>query len=104
LKRNKTIGKKAYTQPAEIYPEKDANLEYIEKVLRSVKGKLVTIWLPPKSYPQFYGLIVPSVTINKNSEIVRCRIKKYVLFKQSISARFFEALLDYLSDLFEMYI
>ena len=64
----------------------------------------MTIWLPPKSYPQFYGLIVPSLTINKTSEIVRCRIKKYVLFKQSLSARLFEAILDYLSSIFEMYI
>ena len=65
-------------------------------MLQKSKDKIVSIWLPPRSYPQFYGIIVPSVAITKNFG-VRCRIKKYILFRQSINVRLFEALIAYLS-------
>lgn len=72
-------------------------------MLSKVSSNLITIWLPPKSYPQFYGLLVPSLATTGKSEL-RCRIKKYILFKQSLSSRLFEAILDYLSSVHEIYI
>lgn len=75
----------------------------MERVLKQIKGQVVTVWLPPKSYPQFYGLLVPSVAVTRSSA-VKCRLKKFILFKQSISARLFEAIIEYLSDMFEVYI
>jgi hypothetical protein len=63
-------------------------------------GTVVSIWLPPKTYPQFYGIIVPSIS-QTNSGATRCRIKKYMLFKEGLNYRFFTALLAYLSEVFQ---
>jgi hypothetical protein len=77
-------------------PEREVSLERIERMLGRIKGRLMSIWLPPKSYPQFYGIIMPAVTVTKTSA-VRCRLRKYILFKQAISSRLFEGILEYLS-------
>jgi len=70
-------------------------------MLNKVKEKLVGIWLPPKSYPQFYGIMVPSL-IKTAKSTVKCRLKKYILFKQGLNSRLFEAILDYLSEKYHM--
>lgn len=69
-------------------------------MLSRVRSNLITVWLPPKSYPQFYGLFVPSLATAGKAG-VRCRLKKYIFFKQSLNWKLFNALLEYLSYLYE---
>ena len=98
---SKRVAKKVLTEPAlerEQEEREGVTLEAIEKMLQKGEG-LVSIWLPPRSYPQFFGVVVPSVALTK-SKGVRCRIRKYILFRQSISARLLEGLLEYLSGVF----
>ena len=59
---------------------------------------VVSIWLPPKTYPQFYGIVVPC--LSKSNAVMRCRIKKYILFKQGMNATLFCSLLAYLKSEF----
>ena len=42
---------------------------------------------------------MPSVIVTKTAG-VRCRIKKYILFRQSINGKLMNTLLDYLSSMF----
>lgn len=72
-------------------------------MLAKIKAKCFSVWLPPKSYPQFYGLIVPSVVVTKSSG-VKCRLKKYILFRHALGSRLFEAIIEYLSDKFGLFI
>lgn len=62
---------------------------------------MIGIWLPPKSYPQFYGIIVPSL-IKTASLTLKCRLKKYILFKQALNSRLCQAILDYLSEKYQV--
>jgi hypothetical protein len=57
-------------------------------MIERYKDNLVGIWLPPKSYPQFYGIIEPNL-IKTASQTLKCRLKKYILFKQGLNSRLF---------------
>ena len=70
-------------------------------MLQRHKNNLIGIWLPPKSYPQFYGIIVP-ILIKTASLTLKCRIKKYILFTQALNSRLCQAILDYLSERYQM--
>ena len=64
--------------------------EDVTKLLKKFKN-VITIWLPPKTYPQFYSIIIPSVSITNLKP--RCRIKRYIFFKQGLNEQFFTTIL-----------
>jgi hypothetical protein len=55
-------------------------------MINAEKQNLVSIWMPPASYPQFYGMF--SYAINdKNGQ--HCKLKKFFFYRHSLNRRFF---------------
>ena len=82
--------------PSKIVPspaKSPASTERIEKMLNSLKGKVVTFWLPPKSYPSFLGLlsVLPS-----RARTNLLRVKHYIFMKQALNSGLFEKIVLYL--------
>jgi hypothetical protein len=55
--------------------------EDIKNSLTKEGNNLVTIWVPPITHPQFYGMFTYASTI----KLTLCKIKKYLFLKPSIS-------------------
>lgn len=62
----------------------------IKSMLKKEGSNIVFIWLPPATYPQFYGMFTYAVT--KKATI--CRLKKYFLFRRSLSERLFNSIIE----------
>ena len=64
---------------------------------------LVSIWIPPSSYPQFFGIfsykIIKSHTSNQSSfpnPVHKCKLTKYFFNKFGLNKKIFESILEYL--------
>jgi hypothetical protein len=58
-------------------------------MLKKQGDNLIFIWLPPATYPTFYGMFIYAIT----KKITICRLKKYFLFKRSLNHRLFNSIL-----------
>lgn len=70
----------------------------LKNMLRKHRN-IVTIWIPPASYPQFFGIFVYKLAKlqdpNKlnNSFIYKCKISKYFFNKFGLNKKVFDAIL-----------
>lgn len=72
-------------------------------MLRRAKN-VVSVWMPPSSYPQFFGIfsykLIKSQTSIQGSfpnQVHKCKLTKYFFNKFGLNNKIFDSILEYLS-------
>jgi hypothetical protein len=74
------------------------------KMMLSRNKSTISMWLPPSSYPQFYGIF--SYKIIKSSPpsqqfpqrtIYRCKLTRYFFYKFGLSQKVFDSIIEWVS-------
>jgi hypothetical protein len=68
------------------------------KMMLNKHKNIVSVWIPPASYPQFFGIFsYKIIKIQKsqlpNSTIYKCKINRYFFYKFGLSRKVFNAIL-----------
>lgn len=61
---------------------------------------IVSIWVPPASYPQFFGIFTYEIikmqkTQFSTSTAYKCKISRYFFYKFGLTKKVFDAMIDW---------
>lgn len=61
---------------------------------------IVSIWVPPASYPQFFGIFTYEVSKMPKTQLTtsvayKCKISRYFFYKFGLNKKVFDAIFDW---------
>lgn len=60
---------------------------------------IVSIWSPPVSYPQFFGLFTYKIIkVQDKMYTYRCKLDRFFFYKFGINRKIFDAIIDFIEQ------